>query len=111
MMTSIAGVDSTTSADFAAPARNLVMRVLGPAAAVLAMLSAFATFVVLADLTPILPTQNVVITLLLINALTVFLLLGIIVVEVWKVVLARRRGRAAARLHIRIVALFAVIAA
>ena len=87
------------------------MRVLGPAAAVLAMLSAFATFVVLADLTPIAPTHGVVVTLLLANALTVFLLLGIIGSEVWMVVQARRRGRAAARLHIRIVALFAVIAA
>ena len=75
------------------------------------MLSAFATFVVLADLTPIAPTHTVVVTLLLINALTVFLLLGIIGREVWMVVQARRRGRAAARLHVRIVALFAVIAA
>jgi two-component system nitrogen regulation sensor histidine kinase NtrY len=111
MMTSIAGVDRTTSAELAAPARNLAMRVLGPAAAVLAMLSAFATFVVLADLTPVAPTHAVVVTLLLTNALTVFLLLGIIGHEVWMVVQARRRGRAAARLHIRIVALFAVIAA
>ena len=87
------------------------MRVLGPLASALAMLSAFATFVVLADLTPIAPTHPVVVTLLLINALTVFLLLGIIAHEVWLVVQARRRGRAAARLHVRIVALFAVIAA
>ena len=75
------------------------------------MLSAFATFVVLADLTPIAPTHAVVVTLLLINALTVFLLVGIIAHEVWLVVQARRRGRAAARLHVRIVGLFAVIAA
>ena len=60
----------------------------------LAMLSAFATFVVLADLTPIAPTHEVVVTLLLINAVTVFLLLGIIAREVWLVVQARRRGRA-----------------
>ena len=40
-----------------------------------------------------------------------FLLLGIIGREVWLVVQARRRGRAAARLHVRIVALFSVIAA
>ena len=87
------------------------MRVLGPAAAALAMLSASATFVVLADLTPITPTHYVVLALLLANALTVFLLLGVIGREVWTVVQARRHGRAAARLHIRIVALFAVIAA
>jgi two-component system, NtrC family, nitrogen regulation sensor histidine kinase NtrY len=87
------------------------VRLLGPAAAALAMLSAFVTFVVLADLTPVTPTHNVVATLLLIDALTVLLLLGVIAREVWIVVQARRRGRAAARLHVRIVALFAVIAA
>ena len=66
---------------------------------------------VLADLTPIAPTHQVVVTLLLINALTVLLLLGVIAREVWQVVQARRRGRAAARLHVRIVGLFSVIAA
>ena len=40
-----------------------------------------------------------------------FLLVGIIAHEVWLVVQARRRGRAAARLHVQIVGLFAVIAA
>jgi len=110
-MASIASAEQTTSADIAAPATNRTARILGPIAAGLAMLSAFATFVVLADLTPLTPTQNVVVTLLLINALTVFLLLGVIASEVWMVVQARRRGRAAARLHVRIVALFAVVAA
>ena len=37
-------------------------------------------------------------------------MIGIIVREVWLVVQARRRGRAAARLHIQIVSLFSVIA-
>jgi len=110
-MTSIASVDQTTPAEIAAPASNRTVRGLGPLAAALAMLSAFATFVVLADLTPIAPTHPVVVTLLLTNALTVFLLLGIIAREVWLVVQDRRRGRAAARLHVRIVALFAVVAA
>ena len=110
-MTSIASVNQTTPAEIAAPASNRAVRVLGPLAAGLAMLSAFVTFVVLADLTPVAPTHTVVVTLLLINALTVFLLLGVIAREIWMVVQARRRGRAAARLHVRIVALFAVIAA
>ena len=39
------------------------------------------------------------------------LLLGIIVREVWLIVQARRAGRAGARLHMRIVGLFAIIAA
>jgi two-component system nitrogen regulation sensor histidine kinase NtrY len=84
---------------------------LGPIAVGLALLSAFVTFVVLADFTPILPTHNVVVTLLLVNAVTVLLLLGVIVREVWQVVQARRTGRAGARLHVRIVGLFSIIAA
>ncbi len=84
---------------------------LGPIAVGLALLSAFITFIVLADLTPILPTHYVVVTLLLVNAATVLLLLGVIVREVWQVVQARRTGRAAARLHVRIVGLFSIIAA
>jgi two-component system nitrogen regulation sensor histidine kinase NtrY len=110
-MTSIASAEQTTPAEIAAASASRAISILGPLAAALAMLSAFATFVVLADLTPIAPTHSVVVTLLLINALTVFLLLGIIGREVWLVVQARRRGRAAARLHVRIVGLFAVIAA
>jgi two-component system nitrogen regulation sensor histidine kinase NtrY len=110
-MTSFASTDQAAPAETATPAVNRAIRLLGPIAAGLALLSAAVTFVVLADLTPITPTHQVVVTLLLINALTVFLLLGVIAHEVWLVVQARRRGRAAARLHVRIVALFAVIAA
>lgn len=86
-------------------------RILGPIAVGLALLSAFVTFVVLADLTPLVPTHNVVVTLLLVNAFTVLLLLSIIVREVWQVVQARRTGRAGAKLHVRIVGLFSIIAA
>jgi two-component system nitrogen regulation sensor histidine kinase NtrY len=77
---------------------------------VLALLSAFLTFVVLTGLTPIEPTPAVVYSFILINAATILLLVGIIVREVWQVMQARRRGRAAARLHIQIVSLFSVIA-
>ena len=83
---------------------------LAPFAVGLALLSAFLTFVVLTGLTPIEPTRHVVISFLLINAATILLLVGIIVREVWQVVQARRRGRAAARLHVQIVSLFSVIA-
>src|SRR5476649_2670250 len=104
-------VDTAETAHVGTSAKRGEMRVLGPIAVGLALLSAFATFVVLADLTPILPTHYVVVSLLLANAATVLLLLGIIVREVWQVVQARRSGRAAARLHIRIVGLFSIIAA
>ena len=77
----------------------------------IAVLSALVTFVVLAGLTPIAPTHEVVVTLLAVNIVTVVLLLALIGRELWRVLQARRRGRAASRLHVRIVALFSVIAA
>jgi two-component system nitrogen regulation sensor histidine kinase NtrY len=95
----------------AAPPSGWIPRALGVAAVALALLSALVTFVVLAGLTPIAPTHEVVVTLLLANAGTVFLLVLVIAREVWGIVQARRRGRAAARLHVRIVALFSIIAA
>jgi len=52
----------------------------------------------------------VVYSFILINAATILLLVGIIVREVWQVMQARRRGRAAARLHVQIVSLFSIIA-
>jgi two-component system nitrogen regulation sensor histidine kinase NtrY len=85
-------------------------RWLAPFAVGTALLSAFLTFVVLTGLTPIEPTREVVYSFLLINAAMILLLVGIIGREVWQVLQARRRGRAAARLHVQIVSLFSVIA-
>jgi two-component system nitrogen regulation sensor histidine kinase NtrY len=85
-------------------------RLLVPFAVALALLSAFLTFVVVTGLAPIEPTTQVVNSFLLINATTILLLVGIIIREVWQMVQARRRGRAAARLHVQIVSLFSVIA-
>jgi two-component system, NtrC family, nitrogen regulation sensor histidine kinase NtrY len=85
-------------------------RWLAPFAIVLALLSACLTFVVLTGLTPIEPTREIVLSFMLINGATILVLVGIIVREVWLVMQARRRGRAAARLHIQIVSLFSVIA-
>src|ERR1700753_783297 len=108
-----------TSADTAVPTFDpsltespgwSLWRLLAAFAVVLALLSACLTFVVLTGLTPIEPTPAVVYSFMLINVATVLLLVGIIVREVWQVMQARRRGRAAARLHIQIVSLFSIIA-
>jgi two-component system nitrogen regulation sensor histidine kinase NtrY len=91
--------------------RRSNVRIVGPILVGLAMLSAAVTFLVLASLTPIVPTHYVVVTLLLVNAATGALLLAVIGREVWQIMRARQTGRAGARLHIRIVGLFSVIAA
>jgi two-component system nitrogen regulation sensor histidine kinase NtrY len=85
-------------------------RWLPPFAVAIALLSALLTFMVLTGLTPLEPTRQVVRTFLMINAATILLLVAIIVREVWQMVQARRRGRAAARLHVQIVSLFSIIA-
>jgi two-component system nitrogen regulation sensor histidine kinase NtrY len=97
-------------ASFPEPKGFSLRRWLAPFAVGLALLSAFLTFVVLTGLTPIEPKREVVYGFLLINAATILLLIGIIGREVYKVVQARRRGRAAARLHVQIVSLFSIIA-
>jgi two-component system, NtrC family, nitrogen regulation sensor histidine kinase NtrY len=95
----------------AVPAMSVASRLIGAAAVAIALLSATATFLVLAGLTPIAPVHEVVVKLLLGNVVTGILLLAIIGREVFIVIQARRRGRAGSRLHIQIVSLFAVIAA
>src|SRR5437762_163683 len=89
---------------------GILRKWVAPFAVAIALLSAFLTFMVLSGLTPIEPTRQVVYSFLLINAATILLLVGIIVREVWLVIQARRRGRAAARLHVQIVSLFSIIA-
>jgi len=111
-MTSVDEVaGSNIAASGGAPGLKLASGILGPLAVGLALLSAAVTFLVLTCLTPVLPTHEVVVTVLLVNVATVLILLAIIIREVLLIIQARRRGRAGARLHVRIVGLFSVIAA
>jgi two-component system nitrogen regulation sensor histidine kinase NtrY len=109
-MTSADTTAASLDPSFAEPRVSPLRRWLAPFAVGLALLSAFLTFVVLTGLTRIEPTRVVVVSFMLINGATILLLVGIVVREVWQVMQARRRGRAAARLHIQIVSLFSVIA-
>ncbi|MBN9006377.1 MAG: PAS domain-containing sensor histidine kinase [Rhizobiales bacterium] len=109
-MTSADTPAPSSDSSFAEPRGGTLRRLLAAAAIGLALLSSFLTFVVLTGLTPIEPTHRVVVTFLLIDAAAILLLVVIIAREVWNVVQARRRGRAAAKLHVQIVSLFSVIA-
>jgi two-component system, NtrC family, nitrogen regulation sensor histidine kinase NtrY len=110
-MTTVEEAATVETGQRSVTATRVATWLVGLVAVFVALLSALTTFMVLADFTPILPTRNVVVILLGVNAIAVLLLLVIIVREVWQVVQARRRGRAAARLHVHIVGLFSVIAA
>src|SRR6185295_8957730 len=74
-------------------------------------LSGAVTFAVLAGLAPVAPNKDVVASVLAFNVFAALLLAAVIGWEVWNIVRARRRGRAGARLHVRITGLFSVIAA
>jgi two-component system nitrogen regulation sensor histidine kinase NtrY len=75
-----------------------------------ALVCAVATLLVLLGLTPIPPTSQVVVTSVLVNSAFVCGLLFMVGFEVFRLFKARSRGRAAARLHIRIVVLFSIVA-
>lgn len=75
-----------------------------------ALVCASLTLFVLLGLTPIAPTTNVVIASAVINSLFILGLMYLIGREVLRLVRARNRGRAAARLHVRIVVLFSIVA-
>jgi two-component system nitrogen regulation sensor histidine kinase NtrY len=110
----MATVDDAATGEFGSavkPGARVATGIIGPIVVGIALVSALTTFLVLAGLTPIIPTHNVVVSLLLVNGVAVLLLLGIIGREVWQIVQARRHGRAGAQLHVRIVRLFSVIAA
>jgi two-component system nitrogen regulation sensor histidine kinase NtrY len=109
-MTSAEEASAVETADGPTAATRLATGMIGPIAVVAALLSALTTFLVLANLTFVNPTYNVVVTLLAVNFVTVLLLLAIIGREVWHIAQARRRGSAGARLHVQIAALFSVIA-
>lgn len=88
-----------------------LVRAAGYIAVVLAMSAATATFFILLGLTPVAPTPDVVFWALVVNGALVAFLIFVVGWELGRLLLARRRGRAAARLHIRVVALFSIVAA
>jgi two-component system nitrogen regulation sensor histidine kinase NtrY len=83
----------------------------GPAAVAAALALSIFTFVVFAGFTPVIPTRPVVLAIFSGNALIILVLVALIALETRKVIAARRAGRAGARLHSRVVALFSLVAA
>jgi two-component system, NtrC family, nitrogen regulation sensor histidine kinase NtrY len=108
MLPEDAGLDA--SVDLMQPNKRTVSRI-GLASVALALISALATFVIFAGYSPIVPTNDVVLSLFLANIIIVLWLIGLVAWEIRKLLRARRRGAAAARLHIRIVTSFSLIAA
>ena len=76
-----------------------------------ALVTAGISFAILLGLTPVTPDARVTLIVIGINLAFVVGLLGLIGREAWRIWSARRRGRAASRLHVRIVAMFSLVAA
>lgn len=106
-MTTLDGIDGDSSGT---RSRFSTLGWFAPVMVVLALVSALFTFLILMGMTPIVPTHEVVIGLLAGNAFAIAVLSTMVGREVWRIARARARGRAAARLHVRIVGLFAIVA-
>ena len=76
-----------------------------------ALVTAAISFAILVGATPITPDAATTLTLIAVNAVFVLALIALVGREVHRIVMARRHGKAASRLHVRIVAMFALVAA
>ncbi len=84
----------------------------GIVAVVGALVTAGLSFAVLVGATPIEPDNpTTLVSIIAINSAFVLFLIGLIFREVRRILVARRGGKAASRLHVRIVAMFSVVAA
>src|SRR5688500_344063 len=110
---SVAAASDPTSESAVGPVadRTRIARFIGLFVVVLAVATSLTSFLVLTGQTSIQPTPLVVRTAGIVNGLVVLALIGIVAYEAAGLWIARRRGRAAARLHVRIVALFSFVAA
>jgi len=91
--------------------RGNLTRNLGFLTVILLFITGTLTFLILFGLTPLEPNPNIVTAALVANTLLALMLGALITMEVLRLLRSRRKGRAAARLHIRIVGLFALVAA
>jgi len=83
---------------------------LGPIVVVIAVACALATFLVMAKLGPLAPTGDTLFMLYVVDGATLVVLAGMVVQKSWTLFKAWRAGEAAARLHMRAVGFFTVVA-
>jgi two-component system nitrogen regulation sensor histidine kinase NtrY len=84
---------------------------VGLSVVVLSLISAFATYLILTGLTPIPPRGEVVLVVLFVNVVLIGAMIGLLAWQTSGLARAWREKIPGARLHIRIVLLFSIIAA
>ncbi len=82
---------------------------MGPLIVGLGLTFALVTFLVLTGFTSIVPTHNVVVSLLVADAVLVLALIAVVIREILALRRARKIGTAASRLHERVVRLVIII--
>ena len=85
-------------------------RTIGFVTVIALLVSSTLTFLIFIERTGIEPDRQTVITAAVINGGLILILMFLIGKEISNIVRSRRRGRAASRLHVRIIGLFAFVA-
>ncbi len=93
------------------PEANPLAFWIGFVIVILSLVSGFATYLILTGLTPIVPRDEIVLTVLFINVVLILAMFAVIGWQAIGLAKAWRDKEAGARLHIRIVGLFSIIAA
>jgi two-component system nitrogen regulation sensor histidine kinase NtrY len=104
------GKDTELTSPQSGVQRRNLFTLPGIALVVSAFLSALVSFAILLGLTPIEPVDQVVLGAVVVNLVFVIGLVTLVFLEIRTLLRARRRGKAAAKLHIRVVALFSIVA-
>ena len=86
-------------------------RVVGLITVIALLITGSLTFGLLIGFTPITPDKNMVLIAAAVNGFLILVLLFLIGKEIAKIIRSRRKGRAASRLHVRIIGLFCLVAA
>ena len=86
-------------------------RIIGLVTVIALLITGSLTFGLLIGFTPITPDKNMVLIAAAINGFLILVLLFLIGKEIVKIIRSRRKGRAASRLHVRIIGLFCLVAA
>ena len=93
------------------PEANPLAFWIGLTIVILSLVSGLATYLILTGLTPIVPRNDIVLAVLLINVVLIVAMIAVIGWQAIGLAKAWRDKEAGARLHIRIVGLFSIIAA
>jgi two-component system nitrogen regulation sensor histidine kinase NtrY len=107
----VESLPSRTAEEIGFPIGRRLLAWAGPAVIAAALITAAFSFAILLGLTPVQPTERVTMLVIVINLAFVAVIVGLIAREAWRIWMARRRGRAASRMHVRIVTMFSLVAA